>query len=421
MYWRDGWPTLADGSVYDGKRLLELVRNGERPFSAAWDVNLLIREIEQELNTQVADIPLGFQLELSNRPSAVARLARGDVNWPNFDGFSVDFQISEIKFEAEVYKLMETQPAIKASKLLYHRAPKQHEGPRTTTPQDIQGRRLMVFERAQGGSGGVWRRLSSAHQLDVVAQAAVIRAALFHFQLPPGFAEKWLRERLFEQKPKSFDFPVASTREFCVALFTSKIEATIRNIGDIIGWEDDGNVVGPKAAAAKKSLLRLIPYMLPQEEGSNSEIYRLVLEHGDFGIHNMTIDDEGSSPEITSVFDWETGCIVPALLSDTLMCTLVDLGIDGQGRPAVTRVDRNSDQEVAHQQKALTERYHKVLFEQAPDYQKAVQAGIYARHLWFALRDWRGDDPEEYFRRLGAWADETMRKRNAVVRSEEDK
>lgn len=30
------------------------------------------------------------------------------------------------------------------------------------------------------------------------------------------------------------------------------------------------------------------------------------------------------------------------------------------------------------------------------------------RHLWFALRDWRGDDPEDYFGRLGAWAENRM-------------
>ncbi|KAF2159949.1 hypothetical protein M409DRAFT_33698, partial [Zasmidium cellare ATCC 36951] len=225
--WRDVWPTMADGSDYDGKRLLELVRNGESPFSAAWDVNLLIREIGKELDTQVVDIPrisngsnnYGFQLELSNRPSAVARLARGDVNWPYFDGFPVDIQISEIKFEAEVYALMRSEPEIKASKLLYHRAPQQHEGPRTSIPEDILGRRLMVFERAEGGSTSVWRQLSAPQQLDVVAQAASIRAALFNFELPPGSADKWLLGRLFEQRPKSFNFAVASTREFCVKLW----------------------------------------------------------------------------------------------------------------------------------------------------------------------------------------------------------
>ena len=45
------------------------------------------------------------------------------------------------------------------------------------------------------------------------------------------------------------------------------------------------------------------------------------------------------------------------------------------------------------------------LFNQAPDYECAIRAGKDARHLWFALRDWRGDDPKEYFGDLGAWAE----------------
>lgn len=42
------------------------------------------------------------------------------------------------------------------------------------------------------------------------------------------------------------------------------------------------------------------------------------------------------------------------------------------------------------------------LFNKAPNYQHAIRAGKDARHLWFALREWRGDDPEGYFGDLGA-------------------
>lgn len=57
MYWRDEWPTNVDGTDYDGKRLLELIQSGENPFSAVWDVNLLIREVQETLGAQVVDIP----------------------------------------------------------------------------------------------------------------------------------------------------------------------------------------------------------------------------------------------------------------------------------------------------------------------------------------------------------------------------
>ena len=47
----------------------------------------------------------GFHITLSNGSDIVARLARGDVNMPNFCGFPIPMQAFEAKFEAEVYKL----------------------------------------------------------------------------------------------------------------------------------------------------------------------------------------------------------------------------------------------------------------------------------------------------------------------------
>ena len=57
MSFRDSWPTMANGRDYDGQNLLRLIRDGRSPFADRWDVNLLIREIEGKLATQVVDIP----------------------------------------------------------------------------------------------------------------------------------------------------------------------------------------------------------------------------------------------------------------------------------------------------------------------------------------------------------------------------
>lgn len=57
MYYEDDWPKMPDGSEFDGKQLLTLVRNGHSPFQGVWDVNLLIREIEEVLGARVIDIP----------------------------------------------------------------------------------------------------------------------------------------------------------------------------------------------------------------------------------------------------------------------------------------------------------------------------------------------------------------------------
>lgn len=58
MYLQDEWPKIADGSPWNGKDLLELVRGGESPFADVWDVNLLITEIEENVGKHVVDIPL---------------------------------------------------------------------------------------------------------------------------------------------------------------------------------------------------------------------------------------------------------------------------------------------------------------------------------------------------------------------------
>ncbi|KND89198.1 hypothetical protein TOPH_06185, partial [Tolypocladium ophioglossoides CBS 100239] len=416
-YYRDDWPKMQDSSDFDGRQTLTLARSGRSPFRKEWDVMLLVREIEENLHSQVVEIPFvyhgsnnyGFHIQLSNRPDVIARLARGDVNMPGFSGLSIDAQIPEVKFEAATYELFHSEPGILASRLLYHRIPRQHDGPRLQHPQDITGRRLLVFEKAEGESE-VWHDLDQAQRVaSLLAQSARIRAALFNYQLPLEFAAAWLRERLFEHKPKSLPLPVAPTREFWVALFTAKINATIRNIGDMIGWESDNETVGPIAAAAKQSLLRLIPLMMPMDN-DQTDLYRLVLEHGDFGIHNMSITmDASNEPLVTSVFDWETGCIVPAILSDPLMAVTVDLVADEDAAPSTTLV--NSDATPSNREEYMTwaRQYIEPLFHHAPEYERAIKAGKDARHLWFALRDWRGEDPEGYFGDLGTWAERRIK------------
>ncbi|KFY95009.1 hypothetical protein V498_03581 [Pseudogymnoascus sp. VKM F-4517 (FW-2822)] len=411
MGFRDDWPQMPDGSDFDGKQLLTLVRGGNSPFHGVWDVNLLIQEIEENLDTQVVDIPqvyngsnnYGFHFELSNRPDVIARLARGDVNMPDFDGFPIHKQIPEANFEVAAYELLRSDPLILASRLLHHRIPMQRVGPRIDVPQDILGRRLFVFERAEG-----------ENNIQLLNQSARIRASLFNFSISLNFAADWFLICLFEHKPEMLPIPVAPTREFCVALFTSKIEATIGKIDDMIGWESDDVTVGPIAAAAKQSLLRLIPYIIPTEDNESDgepSLYRLVLEHGDFGIHNMSIAVEANGrPLVTSLYDWETGCIVPAILSDPLMAVSpVDLVLDENAGPSFNDEPDDTTVEEGDKYTAWAAEYFKVLFECAPDYERAIQAGKEARHLWFALRDWRGQDPEGYFGSLGDWAEAKMK------------
>ena len=48
--------------------------------------------------------------------------------------------------------------------------------------------------------------------------------------------------------------------------------------------------------------------------------------------------DANGQPLVTSLYDWETGCIVPAILSDPLMAVTVDLVTDEKAAPSITRV-----------------------------------------------------------------------------------
>jgi hypothetical protein len=110
----------------------------------------------------------------------------------------------------------------------------------------------------------------------------------------------------------------------------------------MIGWEDDNNILGPIAAAAKQSLLRLILHIMPADSDQAS-LYGLVLDHGDFGIHNMSITkDANCQPLVTSLYDWEAGCIVPAILSDPLIAVAADLATDDYAAPSITRVSENA-------------------------------------------------------------------------------
>lgn len=93
--------------------------------------------------------------------------------------------------------------------------------------------------------------------------------------------------------------------------------------GDVIGGEDDEETVGPIALAAKQSILQAIAFIMPQENAEGS-LYRLGLEHGDFGTHNITTTfDSDGEPLVTSLFDWETGWIGTALFCQSLWWLLV--------------------------------------------------------------------------------------------------
>jgi len=104
----------------------------------------------------------GLHLKLSNRPDIVARLSRGDVNMPSFDGAPIDTQVPEDMFEVAIDRLLRLEPDILASRLVYYCIPVQRVS--LDIPQDIAGRHLFLFERTEGEKD-VWWDLSPEQQV----------------------------------------------------------------------------------------------------------------------------------------------------------------------------------------------------------------------------------------------------------------
>ncbi|KAJ3979489.1 hypothetical protein F5890DRAFT_1636730 [Lentinula detonsa] len=213
IYVQDSWPRDASQhSEWDGKDIWTLNAKGLSPVRNHWNLQLLIDEVEQQLKTSVADINIPF---VSNRSNNV-------------------FNLSIPSNQSSV------QPEIFASHLLFHRLTVLHPELRSKPPVDIKG----TFP--------CWLMKTQSHFL---TQAACIRATIFNFEPSSGFAISFL-PRLINQLSS---YSRLSTHEFTLAIVKSKIEATVRNIDDMIAWEDDHEVVGPAAHAAKQSSLSPSP------------------------------------------------------------------------------------------------------------------------------------------------------------------
>ncbi|KAF8170677.1 hypothetical protein K438DRAFT_1853678 [Mycena galopus ATCC 62051] len=417
----DDWP--AD---FDGTGLFQSINSVDEPPIFRFDVHKVLDEVEDQVGGVVVDIPkvgkgsnyFGMHLRLANGADILggadilARLARCDVNWlrRNAEEMSelVQQQVSEVEFEAEVYRLLRPDRRILTPSLLYCRAPAYNPGAmheiHRLPPRNILGRALFVFEKMQGVNN-IWPD-DTTKRFSILEQCARIRAALFSFHLPADFIASWLTRR--PPCPTSILVDIAPTREFAIAFLAAKINETIPDEGGFIGWEEDQNVVGPVALKAKQSLLRLLPWILPPEtEQDRGDFYRLVLEHGDFGIHNMTITTT-DPPTVTSLYDWEMGHIVPAILSDPQIAVYVDLEIDLEGEPMISRVWEGISVEDRRDYLSCAKHYFQTLGEHAPEYMDAVKAARDARRIWLALKSWRGDDAEKYYGTLGSWAEERL-------------
>jgi hypothetical protein len=173
-----------------------------------------------------------------------------------------------------------------------------------------------------------------------LVRSARAAATLFKFPLPADFVSTWLLDRVFGSELDLCPLAIQPTREFCMALLAARIECAFRRCHRHFASRLDYNSANALLSAARDSLLRLVPRVLPRTRKGLDEatLYHFVLDHGDFGIHNMTIaKDAQDNPNISSVYDWEAGTIVPALFSEPKMVVTADLVVDEDGEPSVSR------------------------------------------------------------------------------------
>ncbi|CAJ0538698.1 Ff.00g066830.m01.CDS01 [Fusarium sp. VM40] len=424
IYVGDDWPRMRNGTNWDGQNLFELLRKAESPFSPVWDANLLFDEVEDKVGAKVIDVPCvhtgannyGIHLRLLDQRDVLARLGNADVNMPLYGGFNLRWLHKQVDFEADTNNLLRNDPNVPTDCLLFYRHPIQHYGENSETPKDISGRRLMIFEMAKG-EVGAWATLGQQQRgfkMSTLTDAARIRAALLHLDVPSQFVSDWLLWRTFQPEqwmPTELPLPIGATRDFWLAAFKTRIVTMIKEEGDILGWPRDKVIIGRKALDTKEALLRLIPIILPH--GDEAVLYRPVLQHNDFGVHNILNDIIGlDHTRITSVFDWETGSIVPFLFSEiTFSIAGCDLILDENGEASVhirSKLAGEPKERVKNQ--AYSTEFRKIIKENTPHLEEALQAGKYARYLWIKLKQWKGQDPEDFFGRLGEWAQDLLSK-----------
>ncbi|EQK99155.1 3-hydroxybutyryl-CoA dehydratase [Ophiocordyceps sinensis CO18] len=267
----------------------------------------------------------------------------------------------------------------------------------------IIGRGLFLFEKASGqGYDYVrWRALSPAQKNFLLAQSAQAPARLFEYWLPAEYAWTWLPVRLAELQQRQASRDVAPTRDFCEYMMHARIDFALARFApralDLFS----------RVATVRGILHWLVPRVLPHAGNGLSEaaLYRLVLDHGDFGMHNMTIaTDKRGWPWITSVYDWEGASIVPAVLSEPKMVVTADLVLDDEGEPTVSRWGDGDSLPRMDEYLGWSREYYRELFRQSPEYQRVIEASKDARIIWFAMRGLETAEPGALFSRLYEWA-----------------
>ncbi|KAI9902384.1 hypothetical protein N3K66_001736 [Trichothecium roseum] len=427
----DPWPTVRvnkpsnddeapEYEDWDGLNLCQPTIDGTHHFEGYWSLESFMAEVEVALLAKIVDIPLttyganhfGLFIQLEDhRAKVLARLSRSDLNNPKCHPCAMKQQIKHDHFELATYRVLVTLGSPFNCEPLYHRDPiRKSRSLSFTHSPDISGRRLFIFAKAEGEHlhYGRWRALEDEQKDCLLIRSARLSAMQFRLTLPQHYVDAWLWERIFNTSRLPDGVKVEPTRDFCVALLKAEVEVT----------------VGATAAAAstarnlelRDALIKLIPSVVPQPKDAeeNDVLYRFALDHGDFGVHNMTVTaDPAGLPRVTSVFDWEGGSIVPAILTEPKMVVTVDLTIGRCGRPSIGRWGDGDTPDKMDEYEHWSEVYYSALFQKAPELRVVIARGLYARYMWFMMRKIRNETNQntvaEDLEQLTRWVEKTTK------------
>ncbi|KYK56479.1 hypothetical protein DCS_03479 [Drechmeria coniospora] len=414
----DHWPKEPDGNPWAGEDLPALMAADKDPFEKTLDVRALVAEVEKAVGQSVQNIPLvtcgahnyGFQVRLEKGPDLVIRVSRSNANGVNPRGRALALsQCPDYTFELAVYDALHPLGLPFDCRPVYHRLAKPTKLQPVSRPTHVSGRHVIVFKKAKGHRYDYprWRPLNSWWKHTILASSAAAAASLFMYNPPSPFCRRWLVSRVLGDEPQVYELIVEPTRDFCFALVAARIYNTFVYLQKKLSGQPELRFAYP-LSTVENCLLQLLPIFMPKvgSEEDERKLYRLVLDHGDFGMHNMTIvrDHQLCRTEITSVYDWEAATIVPAVLSEPRMVVTVDLVLDADGNPSISRWGDGDRPGRLKEYKIWTKYYFQKLFSAAPEYESVIKSALEIRRIWFALRDCREGDAVRQFNRLGTWA-----------------
>jgi hypothetical protein len=387
---------------------------GVSPFNYLLSKTQMAKIIEDITNADVLDEggyqyggnqSFAWHMRVANGAEMVAQVLTGDEVAPGEEvtAEAAHFARDDKSFIHDVLGLLQSVPDLLVCDYKYHEECAQFLYRERFSPNDEPRPRYFGLQ-GRDGNDELWYTLTSPQKCLLLQRMASMRAALFKVEVPLDLAVKWLAQRLPAPQPPKINHEVTGTRNFCIELLKAMVETIIGQGGDAVG---EACATSPTIGEARELILEVIGRIAPQgSEATERQLYRLVLEHGDYGIHNMDIFQEKNVALATGLHGWDKAYIVPAILADLDVQTNVKVTIDEEsGMTAYTDLPEYLLPTDMVHMAPWADQYFERISQVAPEYrQQIIEDGRRLRYVWHALRDFDLKTMEKSWEKLGRWA-----------------